>query len=229
MKAALLCPERLGRDGLGVFELGEAEGIADFFVEVHPDSVGMRQEDLDYAGVELFAGVAFDFCASGGNRERFAIRAIGNHGVESVGDRENSGADGNLLAAEAARIAGAVEAFLVRQHDFCRFLEEGNAFQHGETDFAVLAHHVTLFGGQGTGLAQDAIWNAHLANVVEECAARDVTQQAFIHAHGARNRDGESGDALAVTFGFGVFGIEGAAESFESVVVGLFEILQSDG
>lgn len=189
----------------------------------------MRQEDLDYARIELFAGVAFDFCAGGGDGQGFAIGPIGNHGVERVGDGENSCADWDLLTAQAARVAGAVVTFLVRKDDFGSFLEEGNAFEHGVTDFAVLAHDVTLFGGQRAGLAEDAIWNAHFADVVKEGSASDVAQQAFIHTHGTRDRDGEGSDALAVTFGFGVFGIERAAESFQSVVVGLFKILQRDG
>ena len=64
---------------------------------------------------------------------------------------------------------------------------------------------------------------------MEERAAGDVAQQAFIDVHGSRDGDGERGDALAMAFGLGVFGVERAAERFERVVVGLFEILQRDG
>ena len=101
----------------------------------------------------MFAGVAFDFCAGGGDGEGFAIGAIGDHGVESVGDGENSGAEGDLFTAQAARVAGAVVTFLVREHDFGGFLEEGNAFENGKADFAMFAHDVALFSGERAGLA----------------------------------------------------------------------------
>ena len=41
--------------------------------------------------------------------------------------------------------------------------------------------------------------------------------------HGLRDGNAEGGDALAVPFGFGILKVQGAAESFESVVVGLLE------
>ena len=44
-----------------------------------------------------------------------------------------------------------------------------------------------------------------------------------------RDGDAESGDALAVAFGFGVLQVQGAAQGFQSVVVGLFELRERAG
>ena len=44
------------------------------------------------------------------------------------------------------------------------------------------------------------------------------------NAHGARQGDGVSGDALGVAFGFGVLEIQRVAERFERDVVGVLEI-----
>lgn len=59
-------PTREGRNGrLDVFQLGESEGVADFFVQVHPDAVWVREKHFHYARVKLLAGVSFDFLAGG--------------------------------------------------------------------------------------------------------------------------------------------------------------------
>ena len=81
----------------------------------------------------------------------------------------------------------------------------------------------------GPGFAQNAVRHAHLADVVQKRAARDMPQQAFVHAHGPRNRDRERRHALAVAFCFGVFRVQRAAQCFQRVVVGLLQILQRDG
>ena len=81
----------------------------------------------------------------------------------------------------------------------------------------------------GPGLRKDAVRHSHLADVVKKSAARDMAQQGFVNAHRLRNRDRERSDALAMAFGFGVLGVQRAAQGFERVVVGLLEILQGDG
>ena len=48
-----------------------------------------------------------------------------------------------------------------------------------------------------------------------------------LHAHGFGNGNGEGRHALAVAFGFGVLQVQRAAQGFQRVVVGLFELLES--
>ena len=74
------------------------------------------------------------------------------------------------------------------------------------------------------GLAQDVVGNGHLADVVQESAARDDLDFRRGNAHGAGQRDGVSGDALGVAFGFGVLQVERVAQRLERDVVGVLQI-----
>src|SRR5713226_2787728 len=71
-----------GIENLRVFELRQAEGIPDFLVQCYPQAVRLSQEHFDNTRVELPARKAAYFIAGSGNRQCFAIRPVGNHGVE---------------------------------------------------------------------------------------------------------------------------------------------------
>src|ERR1700693_1930706 len=104
---------RLSAFGAG----GVAEGIAlgvDFAAEVFEDVVGHLQKNLDDLGIELAAGPCLDFFAGFGESSGGTVGAIGDDGVESIGDGEDARAQRNFGAPEAARIAGTIEMLLVR-------------------------------------------------------------------------------------------------------------------
>src|SRR4029077_1662325 len=132
-------------ENLRVFELRQAEGIPDFLVQRDPQAVRLSQEHFDNTRIELPARKAANFVTGSGNRQRFSIRPVGNHSVESVRHREYSRAQWNLLAAQAARIPGSVVALLVREDDLGSFLQKRNALQHSKADVAVSSHDFTLF------------------------------------------------------------------------------------
>src|ERR1700730_4134757 len=109
---------------LQVAEVGEAEWRAQVFAQLQPVLFGDRQENLNNFGIELRAGAAADFFACVRQWQRFAIGAIADHGVKRVGDGENSRAQRNLLAFQAAGIAGPIEEFLVSENDFSGIAKE---------------------------------------------------------------------------------------------------------
>src|SRR5260370_578695 len=76
---------------------------------------------------------------------------------------------------------------------------------------------------EGAGLAQDAVWDSHLANIVEESGTRQNGQIRVWHGHASRDGYTKGGNALAVAFGFGILQVQGAAEGLKRVGVGLLE------
>jgi len=118
----------------------QAEGRAEAFAEVHPMLFRDGQEDIDDFGIELSTGATADFFAGMANGKRFAIRAVADHGVERIRNGKYAGAERNLLAFEAARIAGAVKKFLVRENDFSGVAQKGNSNKHVVADLTVAAH-----------------------------------------------------------------------------------------
>src|SRR5207302_4667713 len=75
----------------------------------------------------------------------------------------------------------------------------------------------------GTGFAKNTVWNGHLADIMKESSARQDRQILVRHRHGPGDGYAKRGDALTMSFGFGILQVQRASESFEGIVVGLFE------
>src|SRR3974390_2129515 len=98
------------------------------------------EENADDFWIELGTSAAANFLFGVGHGECVAVRAVADHGVECIGDREYAGAERDLLAAKTARIAGAVEKFLVGQNNLGSIAEKRDAPKDVVADFAVCAH-----------------------------------------------------------------------------------------
>src|SRR3974390_1342222 len=210
-----------------VLQVRQAEGRTQVFTQFLPMPVRDGEEHGDDFGIKLGAGAAANFVLGVGHRESAAVRAIANHGIESVGNGEYAGAERNLLAAEAMGVPGAVEKLLVSEDNFRRIAEKRNAAQHVVADFAVSAHDLFFVIVQGTRLAENGVGNSHLADVVEEGRASEDGKITGRDRDGLGDGNGECRDALAMSLGFGILEVESTAEGFESVVVGLLALGES--
>jgi hypothetical protein len=191
--------------------------------------LGNRQKNFDNFGIELRAAAPANFLTRMGKRQRPAIRLVGNHRIERVRDREYPRPQRNLFALQTARIAGSIEEFLVRENNLRGIAEEWDADQHVVADLAVLAHDLLFIVIQGTRFAQDAIRDGHLANVVKKRCARQHGQVGIGQGHGLGDGDAKCRHALAMAFGLCVLQVERAAQSFQGIVLRLFEPVQRFG
>ena len=223
MLAALAGVRNLGAAECGG-EYGRGETL-DVGAELGPGVERHAEEDGDDGGIELGSGAVCDLAAGRGEVCSFAIGAVGGHGVESVGDGEDAGAERDLTAAKAAWVAGAVEALLVGVDDFGSFAEEGDFADHLVTAHAVLAHDGFFFGGEAAGFKEDAVGCGDLSDVVEEGAAGDYFELGGLNAHGACDSDGVGGDSLGVAFSLLITEVEGVAHGFEGDVVAALELV----
>src|ERR1700674_2938205 len=107
-------------------ELRQPERIADLLMQRQPQTVRLREKHFHHARVKLLAREFLNLGARSGNRQRLAVRTIGDHRVQRIRDREYSGSQQNLLAAQSARITGTVVTLLVRQHDLGGLLQKRN-------------------------------------------------------------------------------------------------------
>src|SRR6267142_3464014 len=207
----------------------QPEGRAEIFAQLQPMLLGDRHENFDYFRIELRSRAALDFSPGVRKRQCFAIRPVANHGVEGIGNREDARPERNIVTFQTPRVARAVKKFLVGQHDFGGIAQERDADQHVVADFAVLAHDFFFVFGEWAGFAQDAIGNGHFADIVKECRAGQNRKIGVGNGHGLGNGDAERGYTLAMTFGLSVLQVERAAQSFQRIVVGLFELRDSAG
>src|SRR5215471_13450275 len=126
------------------------------------------QEYLDHFRIELAAGAALDFHPRVRQRKRAAIRTVANHGIERIGDGKNARPQRNLIASQSTWIARTVVELLVRQYNFRGIAKERDADEHVVADFAVRAHDFLFVVIERTRLAEDAIGNGHLSDIVEK-------------------------------------------------------------
>jgi len=170
------------------------------------------EQRLDSHRVELCAGVRAQFLEGFLQRHAGAIGTVVRHRVEAVGDGEDAGAEWDLGAGQSARVAGAVPALVVGEHDLAGDLAEACLGHEGGADVGVPVHHLALLVSERPRLEEHLVGDADLANVVEQEAEDDLRvvgeQRIDRHAH----RLAERGDPLDVTAGGLVAGVDGAGE-----------------
>ena len=104
-------------------------------------------------------------------RQCLLVRALVNHRVVGVGDRHDPCPERNLLAAQAMRIAGSVEALVMMQHHRDRVAQARRLLEDQLADARVLADRLPLAVRERRRLVQDLRGHGQLAQVVEQ--ARD--------------------------------------------------------
>src|SRR5215510_8379044 len=85
---------------------------------------GKTEEYVHDARIEVRARRPLDLAPRRLQRDGPRIGAVERHGVEGIGDGEDAGAQRDLLALEAERVAGAVPALVVVVHDRHRPAQE---------------------------------------------------------------------------------------------------------
>ncbi len=93
--------------------LGSAFLIRQESVSFHPK---YPQERLNDLGVELAASAALQYGRRLLGGQRLSIRAVGSHGREGIGNRQDSRQLGNLVAGQSVRIALTIESLVVMTH-----------------------------------------------------------------------------------------------------------------
>ena len=81
---------------------------------------------------------------TGGERERRTLRALRHHRLDRVGDCDDARLEQDVLAAQAARIAGTVHTLVVLPHDLGHGPGELDASQRFEAALGVRLHQLEL-------------------------------------------------------------------------------------
>ena len=110
---------------------------------------------LRHHRVELRAGAALHLLDCRGDRERASIRSHRGHGVERVGDCEQTRLFGNVLAGATGGIPAAVPALVVVQHVGQRFLSGPDGPDQPRARGGMLSDLCDLVGLEGTALVED--------------------------------------------------------------------------
>ena len=192
-------------------------------------SRGTLRNACTTAGIEVRARRALDLDARRLEGYGHRIRPVAGHGIEGVGHREDARAEGNELAPEGGRVAGAVPALVVVVDDGHGAPEEGDALDEAAPQLRMGAHDLPLVHAEAAGLEQDAVGDADLADVVEEDAVLEIPHLAVGHAVGAGDGQGVADYPTRVGLGAHVAGVEGGSQRLESGQVRFFELGEGGG
>jgi hypothetical protein len=101
---------------------------------------------------------------------------------------------------------------MVVEHEGDQVLKLGDAAQQPGTDRGVAHDLLLLLGRQWSGLGQDPVGNADLADVVEHAAELDGAQRRLAEAEAVGGRPRERTDPPGVARGAGVARLDGVRE-----------------
>src|SRR5438105_10018736 len=119
-------------------------------------------------GVELSARLANDRLGSLLQLQAAPVAPLGDHGVEGVDQGKDTNRQRNAITTQAVRIAFAVPALVVMEDAGEAGLQKGQALEHLVADPRMGPHVGALLRAQRAGLAQDAVLDPDLADVVQE-------------------------------------------------------------
>ena len=153
-------------------------------------------------------------------RLRLLVGALGGDRVVRVDHHEDAGREGDVVAADAARVAGAVVLLVVVADDLARAAQEVDLRHDLRPELGVAPHDVPLLGRQRAGLREDRVGDLELPDVVEHRAELEVADAVGAEVHLRREARAERAHALAVVGGRGVLALEERREADDRAVVG---------
>ena len=152
---------------------------------------GVDLDPSEAPGVDL----ADEHRGRGRRVERRPVRTLLRHRVVGVGRRQQPGRDAELIAGEAAVVAGAVRPFVVPGRDGGERGQHRAAMQDPFGEVRVQPNPLPLFGAERTGPIPDPTRDADPADVVHERRSTQRRGHRGRQSGGARRGDGERGDA----------------------------------
>src|SRR2546429_3172129 len=103
--------------------------------------------------------------------EGLAIWPVRNQHVVSIRDRQDAGLERDLIPAQPARIAAAVEALVVGDDDLSLAPKAVDAGEDGLAEFGVPLDHDPFLGVERARLAQDPVGAANFSDIAQQAGA----------------------------------------------------------
>jgi hypothetical protein len=161
-------------------------------------SLDHADERLDDVPVEMRADALAQLVERSVAIASAGIHAVGGDRGVGVGRRDDAGLDRDRVACEAVRVTVPIDALVVMTHRGRRGRDLVDAHHDALAERDVRVHELPLLVVEGTGLLEDAIGDARLADVVQPAA--EVTALDRVGGKPELRGDGcrQLGDLLAV-------------------------------
>ena len=148
-------------------------------------------------------------------RHRLVIRPLRRERVEVVDDREDAGAQRDVVAPQPLRIALAVPALVVAQDERRDRVGERHGADDLGADLRVNADLLELFLRERARLREDVLGHGQLADVVQQRRGLDALDLVVGHAQRAGQARGVDLHAADVRLGRLVLGVDGQRQRLD--------------
>src|SRR6476469_2871198 len=181
-------------------------------------------ERVRAVGVELGAGAGEDLVDRVVERAAEPVRAVARDGVDRVGDGEDARPQRDLVRPEAGRVAAAVPALVVVEHDVERAVEERDRVEDPGARLGVAAHEGPLAVVERPRLLEHGVGDRELPDVVQQESVGELRVVGLVGRNSAREQQADLVDTLDVRAGVAVLGLDRGGEGADGVEVGELEL-----
>jgi hypothetical protein len=175
------------------------------------------------AGVERLARLLVEPPHRLGPGQARPIGAIRRERVVNVGHRHDTRAQRDQLAAQPVGVAAAVVPLVVVPYDDRALREELERRDNLSAEDRMAAHHGPLLVAERTGLAQHALRDPDLPQIVQQAGLRDDIGGRGRDAGRERDPPRERRDALGVPPRVDVLGLERVGQAQQALEAGLLQ------
>ena len=166
-------------------------------------------------GIERAAGFLLQQQQRGLVRHRLVVRAIRRERVEVVHDRQDAGAERDVIALQPLRIALAIPSLVVAEDERRHRVRERHRADDLGADLRVNANLLELFLGERTRLREDVLGHGQLADVVEQRRGLDALNLVVGHAQRAGQPGGVDLHAADVRLRGLILGVDGERQRLD--------------
>src|SRR5439155_20385082 len=151
------------------------------------------------------------------------VGPVGRHRVPRVREPDDGGLEEDPLAGQAVRVPAAVPALVVVTDDRHRGAERAELADDVSADLGVALDELELLFGEAGGLRQDGVWDAELADVVEEGAEAQRIETLLRQVQLLADRYRDALDPQGVAGGVGILGLDGRVQALDRLEGALLE------
>ncbi len=180
-------------------------------------------EGRDNRRIELRAGVLVDLGDDLRDVHALAIRPVGCHRLDSIGQSQDAGFQRDLLADQAIRIALAIVTLVVVANERGDIVERLEFSQQIRPNGDMVLDQVVLLQGQMTRFEEDDLWDGQLADVVHEAGPAQQLDFVWRQAHLFGRQYRIAGDIDGVLYHVWIAQVNGAGQSEKQLVVQLMD------
>ena len=143
------------------------------------------------------------------------LGSIRHHRGETVDHGNDTGAERNVVASQARRVAAAVPALVVREDQRCHRVRERHRLQDLRSHPGMDLQPLELFVRQRALLRQDMLGDRQVADVVQQRRGSDPAHRVFTHPDGARETFTVGLHQLQEVARREVLGVDGEGQRFD--------------